>query len=125
VESPLPGDRQRGHSASGLETDLEHSRHRAPQADSTRATFAPDVGAALSIGWTPSVLAAFAGANTLGVRSPAAVLAARLSPGELPAPPDDFSGRPGAASATIARACWTMTATPLSLLQGRPVGLSH
>jgi hypothetical protein len=43
------------------------------------------VEAALSVGWTPAALAATAGANTGGVRSPYAVLAARLSPAELPA----------------------------------------
>jgi hypothetical protein len=42
---------------------------------------------ALSTGWTPTVLAAFTGANASGVRSPYAVLAARLSPAELPPPP--------------------------------------
>ena len=38
-------------------------------------------------GWTPHALAAFTGANTTGVHRPYAVLAARLSPGELPTPP--------------------------------------
>jgi hypothetical protein len=50
--------------------------------------------AALADGWAPAALAAFVGANTAGVRSPTAVLAARLSPGELPAPPDRARGRP-------------------------------
>lgn len=47
----------------------------------------PAVTAALAEGWTPRALAAFTGANTTGVRSPYAVLAARLSPGERPTPP--------------------------------------
>jgi Helix-turn-helix domain len=52
-----------------------------------RRRLAPAVAAALARGWDPQDLADFAGANTAGVRSPYAVLAARLSPGELPAPP--------------------------------------
>jgi hypothetical protein len=55
--------------------------------DRQRATLAPAVAAALDAGWTPRALAAFTGANTAGVRSPYAVLAARLSPAELPVPP--------------------------------------
>jgi hypothetical protein len=47
---------------------------------------APAVTAALDAGWTPLTLAAIAGANTSGVRSPYAVLAARLAPAELPLP---------------------------------------
>jgi Helix-turn-helix domain len=49
-----------------------------------RARLAPAVQAALDAGWLPPALAAFAGANTAGVRNPYAVLAARLSPAELP-----------------------------------------
>ena len=52
-----------------------------------RRRLAPGVAAALARGWDPQDLAEFAGANTAGVRSPYAVLAARLSPGALPAPP--------------------------------------
>jgi hypothetical protein len=52
-----------------------------------RARLTPAVAAALDAGWTPRALAAFTGANTGGVRSPYAVLAARLSPAELPVPP--------------------------------------
>jgi len=59
-----------------------------------RTRLAPPVAAALAAGWTPAALAQFAGANTGGVRSPYAVLAARLSPGELPAPPGRPSPRP-------------------------------
>jgi hypothetical protein len=44
------------------------------------------VRAALGAGWVPQAPAAFNGANTTGVRSPYAVLAARLSPAELPPP---------------------------------------
>jgi hypothetical protein len=51
------------------------------------------VGDALSAGWAPAALADFVGANTAGVRSPAAVLAARLSPSELPPPPDRAQAR--------------------------------
>ncbi len=50
--------------------------------------------AALGAGWDPAALAAFVGANTAGIRSPAAVLAARLSPAELPAPPGRAWARP-------------------------------
>ncbi len=49
-----------------------------------RARLAPAVQAALDAGWMPHALAAFTGANTAGVRNPYAVLAARLSPAELP-----------------------------------------
>jgi hypothetical protein len=49
-----------------------------------RARLAPAVQAALDAGWLPQALATFTGANTVGVRSPYAVLAARLSPAELP-----------------------------------------
>jgi hypothetical protein len=52
-----------------------------------RARLTPAVTAALTAGWTPGALAAFAGANTDGVRNPYAVLAARLSGAELPPPP--------------------------------------
>jgi hypothetical protein len=51
-----------------------------------RLKLSPVVTAALEAGWAPSALAAFTAANTSGVRSPYAVLAARLSPAELPAP---------------------------------------
>ena len=49
-----------------------------------RARLAPAVQAALDAGWLPQALAAFTGGNTIGVRNPYAVLAARLSPAELP-----------------------------------------
>ena len=52
-----------------------------------RARLVPAVEAALSSGWSPAELAAFTGANVSGVRNPFAVLAARLSPAELPARP--------------------------------------
>ncbi len=52
-----------------------------------RLKLTPVVTAALDQGWAPRALAAFTGANTNGVRSPYAVLAARLSPSELPTPP--------------------------------------
>src|SRR6185312_17012395 len=58
-----------------------------PLTDHQRQRLAPLATAALDAGWDPSALAAFAGANTTGIRNPAAVLAARLSPTELPAPP--------------------------------------
>ncbi len=54
---------------------------------SQRARLSPVLQTALSTGWTPAALAAFTGANTDGVRSPSAVLAARLSMAELPDPP--------------------------------------
>jgi hypothetical protein len=57
-----------------------------------RRRLAPTVAAALATGWDPPALAAFVGANTSGVRSPAAVLAARLSPAELPARPGGALG---------------------------------
>jgi hypothetical protein len=49
-----------------------------------RARLAPAVQDALAAGWLPQALAAFTGTNTVGVRNPYAVLAARLSPAELP-----------------------------------------
>jgi hypothetical protein len=51
-----------------------------------RARLTPAVAEAVTEGWDASELAAFVGANSAGVRSPYAVLAARLSPPELPAP---------------------------------------
>lgn len=51
-----------------------------------RLKLVPAVTAALERGWAPRVLAAFAGANTNGVRNPYAVLTARLSPAGLPPP---------------------------------------
>jgi hypothetical protein len=51
-----------------------------------RSRLAPAVADAVTAGWAPDDLAAFAGANSAGVRSPYAVLAARLSPAELPPP---------------------------------------
>ena len=51
-----------------------------------RARLAPAVATALTSGWTPQRLAGFTGGNITGVRNSYAVLAARLSPAELPAP---------------------------------------
>jgi hypothetical protein len=59
-----------------------------------RHRLAPAVAAALAAGWAPAVLAEFVGANTAGIRSPAAVLAARLAPAELPAPHGQARARP-------------------------------
>ena len=52
-----------------------------------RARLAPAAATALTSGWTPQTLAGFTGGNITGVRNSYAVLAARLSPAELPAPP--------------------------------------
>jgi len=65
-----------------------------PLTDLQRRRLAPMAAAAVVAGWEPAALAAFVGANTAGVRSPAAVLAARLSPAELPAPPGRECTRP-------------------------------
>ena len=54
---------------------------------SQRRRLSPAVAAALAAGRTPLALAETAGANIDGVRSPYAVLAARLTPAELPGPP--------------------------------------
>lgn len=51
------------------------------------ARLGPAVTAAIDSGWTPRELAAWTGANTTNIRSPYAVLASRLSPAELSAPP--------------------------------------
>ena len=59
-----------------------------------QARLAPAVQAALDAGWLPQALAAFTGANTAEVRSPYAVLAARLSPAELPPPQRQRPPRP-------------------------------
>jgi helix-turn-helix protein len=59
-----------------------------------RARLAPAVQAALDAGWLPQALAAFTGANTIGVRNPYAVLAARLSPAELPPQQQQRPARP-------------------------------
>ncbi len=55
---------------------------------------APAVAGALAAGWTPDGLAEHVGANTAGIRNPAAVLAARLSQPELPQPPPRGARRP-------------------------------
>jgi len=52
-----------------------------------RGRLAPAVAAALAGGWPPAALAEHVGANTAGIRNHGAVLAARLSPAELPPPP--------------------------------------
>lgn len=57
-----------------------------PLSAAQRDRLAPAVEAAVRLGWPPGDLAAFVGANTSGVRSPYAVLAARLAVGELPVP---------------------------------------
>ena len=54
--------------------------------EAQRARLTPVVEAALDMGWTPQALASVTGANTTGVRHLYAVLAARLSPAELPLP---------------------------------------
>ena len=59
-----------------------------------RRRLAPSVAAALAAGWSPGDLAKVAGTSTGGVRNPAAVLAARLSPDELPSPPWRHLARP-------------------------------
>jgi hypothetical protein len=52
-----------------------------------RARLAPAVATALTAGWTPQRLAGATGGNVTEVWNSCAVLAARLSPAELPAPP--------------------------------------
>jgi hypothetical protein len=59
-----------------------------------RAKLVTAVTAALNAGWTPRTLAALTGANTRAVRNPYAVLAARLSPTELPPPHNQRPSRP-------------------------------
>ncbi|MHB1820812.1 MAG: helix-turn-helix domain-containing protein [Streptosporangiaceae bacterium] len=59
-----------------------------------RRRLGPAVVAALAAGWVPADLAEFTGASTAGVRNPAAVLTARLSPDELPPPPRRRLARP-------------------------------
>jgi hypothetical protein len=59
-----------------------------------RRRLAPAVTAALDAGWDPDDLAEVTGASTGGVRNPAAVLAARLAPDELPPPPRQRLARP-------------------------------
>ncbi len=59
-----------------------------------QAKLMPAVQAALERGWTPRALAEFTGANSNGVHSPYAVLAARLSASELPRSPGQGSARP-------------------------------
>jgi Helix-turn-helix domain len=65
-----------------------------PLTSRQRRRLTPAVVAALAAGWAPGALAVFVGANTAGIRNPAAVLAARLSPAELPPPPGQPSARP-------------------------------
>ena len=56
--------------------------------DAQLARLVPSIAAALDAGWEPHQLARFVGANKDGIRSPYAVLAARLSLAELPPPRD-------------------------------------
>ncbi len=58
-----------------------------PLTATQRDRILPAVEAALDAGWAPRELAAFTGSNTGGLRSPYAVLTARLSPAQLPMPP--------------------------------------
>ena len=59
-----------------------------------QSRIAAAIRTALISGWTPRALAAYVGSNTTGVRNCYAVLTARLSPAELPAPPGPRSSRP-------------------------------
>jgi hypothetical protein len=59
-----------------------------------RRRLTPAVTGALAAGWTPDCLAEQVGANTAWIRNAAAVLAARLSPPELPQPPPPATRRP-------------------------------
>jgi hypothetical protein len=59
-----------------------------------RRRLTPAIAGALATGWAPGPLADFAGANTAGIRNPGAVLAARLSPAELPPPAPGARRRP-------------------------------
>ena len=59
-----------------------------------RARLSQAVATAIGMGWAPRTLAAFTGTNTGGVRNPYAVLAARLSPAELPPPRPQRHPRP-------------------------------
>jgi Helix-turn-helix domain len=54
----------------------------------------PAVAAALAAGWAPAALVEATGANTAGIRNPGAVLAARLSPAQLPPPTASSARRP-------------------------------
>lgn len=65
-----------------------------PLTGGQRERLTPAVAAALSLGCAPVKLAQFVGGNTAGIRSPAAVLAARLSLAELPGPLGGALGRP-------------------------------
>lgn len=60
---------------------------------SQRARLSPIVAAAVNTGWDPQALAVWTSANTDGIRNPYAVLAARLSPTELPRPAAHRSDR--------------------------------
>ena len=51
-----------------------------------RSRLTPAVAGAIGAGWAPRALAEYTGANTAGIRNPGAVLAARLTPTELPPP---------------------------------------
>ena len=53
---------------------------------SQQARLSSAVAAAVGSGWDPQDLAAWTCTNTAGIRNPYAVLAARLSPAELPPP---------------------------------------
>ena len=99
-----PGNRRRAGTRCAARSQDRHRRRRCWRilrrlgdawrlTDTQRARLTPAVNAALGMGWTPQALASATGANTTGVRNPDAVLAARLSPAELPVPPSP-SARP-------------------------------
>lgn len=89
----LPGN-GRPISGGGAKEFFAHLGPDWPLTGRQRHRLAPVLASALTAGWEPALLAAFVAANTAGIRNPAAVLAARLSPAELPPPPARARARP-------------------------------
>jgi hypothetical protein len=83
-ETGLPSDVQPGGGAVGEFFDAL-GRGWLLSADQ-RSRLARAVGTAVAAGWGAKELAEFVGGNSKGIRSPYAVLTARLSPDDLPAP---------------------------------------
>ncbi len=83
---PLATDDRPGHGG-GAQEFFARLGPDWPLTDRQHRRLARAVAAAITAGWTPATLAAFVTANTAGIRNPAAVLAARLSPADLPPPP--------------------------------------